>query len=662
MSKLGRRIAAMVGATALGAAGLMALAGPVSADGPTAFTNAGAISVPDVGVASPYPSAITVSGMAGAVSNVTASLNSLTHGSAGDLDVLLVAPDGSNLILMSDPGDGTSFSFANNATLTFSDAAASSLPASGNIPTGTYKPTNENPGGSPDSFPAPAPAASSNTTLSGAFTGVLPNGQWKLYVVDDVSGDLGSIAGGWTLNVTTTVAAAATSTTVSASPNPATVGQNVTLTATVISSGNPVTTGTVTFTDGPDTIAANVPLNGSGQATTTTSSLNERTHTITATYSGAAGFLSSNGSTTEVVDSPTVVTGSTFCNNGGLTLPSAGPATPYASHITVSGLSGTPTAVVASLQNVAHTVPVDLDAMLVGPGGQNVVLLSDVGGTSPVSGVNLGFADGQPAVSTTALPSGSYAPTNDATDGADSFPAPAPVPSGATAMSTFNSSSANGTWSLYLNDDALGDSGSVGAWCLTIASQAPSSTVVGVTPGRGPVGSTQTFTATVTSSGNPVTDGNVSFYDVTRGAHILLGTDALDGSGNAVLATTALGAGRHLVRAEYAGTSAFEPSTSSNVVVRIKPVADAGGPYTITEGDSLHLSAAGSSINATSKVRWDLNRDGNFSDAVGVSPTVTWSELQALGIQPGHTYKVVMKLKTNDVTARDRTTLTVVPA
>ena len=50
-----------VGATALASAGLVALAGPASADGPTTFTNAGAISVPDVGTASPYPSSITVS-------------------------------------------------------------------------------------------------------------------------------------------------------------------------------------------------------------------------------------------------------------------------------------------------------------------------------------------------------------------------------------------------------------------------------------------------------------------------------------------------------------------------------------------------------------------------------------------------------------------------
>ena len=119
-----------------------------------------------------------------------------------------------------------------------------------------------------------------------------------------------------------------------------------------------MTTGTVTFSDGATPIASNVPLDGSGQASTSTSSLTERAHTIMVNYSGASGFLTSNGSTTEVVDSPTVVTGSTFCNNGGLTVPALGPATPYASHITVSGLGGTPTAVTAELKNVTHSVPV----------------------------------------------------------------------------------------------------------------------------------------------------------------------------------------------------------------------------------------------------------------------------------------------------------------
>jgi hypothetical protein len=303
---------------------------------------------------------------------------------------------------------------------------------------------------------------------------------------------------------------------------------------------------------------------------------------------------------------------------------------------------------------------VDLDVLLVGPGGQNVMLLSDVGGQDAVSGRNLTFADGQPAVSTTSLPSGSYSPTDD-DDVADTpFPAPAPAPTGATTMATFNANSANGTWSLYVNDDATGDSGSIGAWCLTITSQAPSATSLSVQPTKGPVGTSETFTATVTSSGDPVTTGSVSFFEITHGAHALLGSAPLNGSGQAVFTTSSLSAGRHVVQAEYGGTSAFSASTSPKVAVRVKPAADANGPYTITEGDSLHLSAAGSSTGGT--VRWDVDGDGVYGDAVGYSPTLTWSQLQALGIQPGHSYRVGVKVKVGGMTSRDKTTLKVLPA
>src|SRR5207248_5563112 len=124
---------------------------------------------------------------------------------------------------------------------------------------------------------------SSNTTLAGAFNGIAPNGTWSLYVIDDACGDSpDTISGGWTLNVTT-VSAAATSTGVTSSLNPSRTGQSVTFTATVMSGGSPVTTGTVTFTDGPNTLAANVPVNGSGQASFSTSTLTEGNHIVQAT-------------------------------------------------------------------------------------------------------------------------------------------------------------------------------------------------------------------------------------------------------------------------------------------------------------------------------------------------------------------------------------------
>jgi subtilisin-like proprotein convertase family protein len=159
---------------------------------PPPVANPASITIPNSGVASPYPSVLNVSGIAGTVTKVTATLHGLTHTFPGDLDVLLVGPGGQKVILMSDVGGGND---VNNVTLTFEDGAAA-VPAT--LVTGTFTPTNS---GTGDAFPAPAPALPHGTALS-AFNGVNPNGTWQLFVVDDAAGDLGSFAGGWSLKFT----------------------------------------------------------------------------------------------------------------------------------------------------------------------------------------------------------------------------------------------------------------------------------------------------------------------------------------------------------------------------------------------------------------------------------------------------------------------------
>src|SRR5439155_20522278 len=146
-------------------------------------------------------------------------------------------PGGQKLLLMSDAGGGASIS---GITLTFDDAAASSLPDNSQIVSGTFKPTNYGLG---DTFANPAPAGPYDSALS-IFSGTNPNGAWSLSVYDDSPGDAGKVAGGWRLSITTTNltpppsgADADLSATVTDSPDPVLIGNSVIYSAIIINNG-----------------------------------------------------------------------------------------------------------------------------------------------------------------------------------------------------------------------------------------------------------------------------------------------------------------------------------------------------------------------------------------------------------------------------------------
>lgn len=104
------------------------------------------------------------------------------------------------------------------------------------------------------------------------------------------------------LSATCNAAAAATTTSLSTGTNPAIAGASVTLTATVTSSST-VNVGSVTFTDTTTstTLCSNVAVNTSGVATCSTSFALARVHGLSASYSGASGFATSSGTTTQTV-------------------------------------------------------------------------------------------------------------------------------------------------------------------------------------------------------------------------------------------------------------------------------------------------------------------------------------------------------------------------
>ncbi len=161
-------------------------------------------------------------------------------------------------------------------SFTLDDAAPTGLPDTGPLIDGTFKPTNI---GGGDTFAPPASGSAGGSALS-VFNGITPNGVWLLYVMDDLGGDVGSIGGGWELNITTTT-------------DPATPSVNL-----------------------------------------------------------ASIMISDNG-----------------------------PAATYPSNIAVAGLGGTITKVTVRLNCICHTFPDDIDILLVGPGGQDAIIMSDVGGS-----------------------------------------------------------------------------------------------------------------------------------------------------------------------------------------------------------------------------------------------------------------------------------------
>src|SRR5688500_3899179 len=70
----------------------------------TTFSNYQYINLPDGEepplIADLYPSPIQVSGMKGTVSNVVVTIHGLTHTFPDAIDILLVAPDGTNVTIL----------------------------------------------------------------------------------------------------------------------------------------------------------------------------------------------------------------------------------------------------------------------------------------------------------------------------------------------------------------------------------------------------------------------------------------------------------------------------------------------------------------------------------------------------------------------------------
>ncbi len=99
------------------------------------------------------------------------------------------------------------------------------------------------------------------------------------------------------------------------------------------------------------------------------------------------------------------------------------------------------------------------------------------------------------------------------------------------------------------------------------------------------------------------------------------------------------------------GKAQVVSSATTLTMNNVAPTANAGGPYTIAEGQNLVLNGSGSSDPNLLDVltySWDVNGDGTFGDATGVSPTITWAQLVAYGFGEGPTSISNVRVRVSD--------------
>lgn len=173
--------------------------------------------------------------------------------------------------------------------------------------------------------------------------------------------------------------------------------------------------------------------------------------------------------------------------NSNIKIPEVGRASIYPSIITVTEdaakgfVSGvTITDVKVLLNDITHPYPEDLNFLLVGPDGAQVLLLSDPAGDNALVAKDLVISStGAEIPHDDPITGTEYQPTN--WGAMDEFPSPAPTGSyHGIDLSVFNGVNPFGNWSLFVHDDynQIGvstDKGSLVGWSLDFTfSESPS--------------------------------------------------------------------------------------------------------------------------------------------------------------------------------------------
>ena len=174
--------------------------------------------------------------------------------------------------------------------------------------------------------------------------------------------------------------------------------------------------------------------------------------------------------------------------NSAISIKDNGPADPYGSTITVSGVKGFITDVNLILLGLRHDRPSDIGVML-DHGGRAAIVMRGAGGNSAVTGANIVLDDqagtydqstgnpSTPVPNTARLDGGRpYQPFD---YGTGKFGGGAPDPSAdSPRLRTFNGLDANGQWTLWVRDDVAQIGGSLAGWQLEIVTDSEPGNII----------------------------------------------------------------------------------------------------------------------------------------------------------------------------------------
>ncbi len=406
----------------------------------------------------------------------------------------------------------------------------------------------------------------------------------------------------WAMGSLTGVGVAVTSST----PDVRTVvvGQSLTFTAAVTDTGTSgiIPTGTVTFTDTTyavvngslqtttTTLASGVPLNGSGNASYTSSTLTADHHFITVQYSGDSNFSAGSSSLVQSIHtsaSSTVLASTPNPSNIGqsvtftatLTAVPPGTGTPTGQvtfqegntvlaqvPLNSSGAAAFGTTALAA-GNDTITATYASDSVFAASNGSTVQVVQNFATTTTLSSTPNPSSFGQSVTFTATVTSSGGVPVGTVTFTQGSNVLASNVAVNGSGQAAFSTSAlavgSNTITATFTGGTGWGNSSGSDSASPQVVNKDGTTTTVTSSANPSVFSQSVTFTAAVTANapGSGVPTGTVTF----KNGSATLGTPTLDGTGHATFTTTTLTVASHSITATYNGSSSFNTSTSSTL-------------------------------------------------------------------------------------------------